>query len=166
MLVNKLSTSVPLTHTCTVQLQDCIVLPPEVLTAEIKIAQTGRMKQNERERGKAKETEQNKKWCPPAADACQLGNARWKQSHMMAVSCGSWSGFWWCPVSGQPHSLPPRLMNLLLSLSSQSVTPDAENKIKWEPVNDNKVSLTWYARKGRRKMSCSIHTSLSTTSQE
>lgn len=49
MLVNKLSTCVPLTHTCIVQLQHYIVLPPEVLSAEIKIAQS-RQNETEQER--------------------------------------------------------------------------------------------------------------------
>jgi len=63
MLVNKLSTSVSVTHTCIVQLQHYIVLPPEVLSAEIKIAQSRQNeteRERERERRKAKETEQNK----------------------------------------------------------------------------------------------------------
>lgn len=46
MLVNKLSTSVPLTHTCTAQLHDYIVLPAEVLSAEIKIALSMQSKTN------------------------------------------------------------------------------------------------------------------------
>lgn len=96
-------------------------------------------------------------WCMPVGkcqvktvthDGCLLQILIW----FLVMSC-----------FGQPRSLLPRLMNLL-PLSSQLVTPDAENKIKSEPVNDNKVSLTWYAREGQRKMSCSIHTSLSTTS--
>lgn len=165
MLVNKLSTSVPLTHTCTARLHAYIVLPPEVLSAEIKIAQSMQTETDtHRKRGKAKETEQNKKWCPPAADACQLGNARWKQSHMVAVFGGSCPGcqYWFLLMScfGKPCFLSPRLKNLLLPFPSQPVAPNAEDRIKSEPVSSDKVSLTWHAReRWRREMLCSIHTS-------
>ncbi len=76
---------------------------------------------------------------------------------MVAVYRGSCPGcqfwFWEASLSSSEAEEPAA------SFSSQSVTPGAEDKIKSEPVNGDKVSLTWHATEGRREMSCCIHTS-------
>lgn len=76
-----------------------------------------RRQSTERRRRGGKERRETGVWCPPVPEeaACQLGKARWKQSHMMAAERRrSWAGCWYqvkqtpaAPAAAAAVAAPP-----------------------------------------------------------